>query len=741
MDGPIVVGSRIRDVAVFRSGAVVTRVAAIADSGWPEEVAVSGLPLSLEDGSVRVRLQSDDARVGLPQPSDVRVEWFVPPLGEPVEAPSEVELRRAATEVQRLEARLAGVAEEIANLDRLTLGLPERIEREAPRAPAAAAFFGVCGWVERARLARASLEAELRVKLRDAQEAKARLERRVAEARAERGVDEQRVCKRVVVRLRGGGQPGLARLVLEYRVPGACWRPSYVVRVARDGKKARIAVRALVAQQSGEPWEDVALTLSTADLQRRIELPVLKSQRIGRRQTEAAPRAWRDPPTGAETLFESLDAALAARLGALAPPKPQPAVIAPPEPEPEPEMDADELDAPMLECAAPCDDRMPLPPPGAPMPSAAPMAPPRMANMTRAGSVAPQAKVSRPAARRREMAPEMAKEESKKVAFGRKADLGGGLPAAELALDGAEGGEGGGGGEELRGGFALEYHLLRVVAWDGPHHERGTLKPVTRRDLLPGLSASQFSRADQLAREADRRSRQPVSFPVTTTAVESSAGSFDYAFRAGGPVDVPNDGRVHNVPLFSREAAVETTLVVVPKESDQAVRVAKLQNPLGAPILAGPAEIYLEDEFLVSSKFDTQPAGATIDLGLGVEPALKVARNTHFKETAGGLLGGSLALQHTVELEVASRLAAPTRVEVRERVPLYRNHQEDKDIVVETGEVTPAWEPFDQGPHALIQGGKRWRFTLEPGKTQKLSYSYTVKIDGKNELVGGNRRD
>jgi hypothetical protein len=116
-----------------------------------------------------------------------------------------------------------------------------------------------------------------------------------------------------------------------------------------------------------------------------------------------------------------------------------------------------------------------------------------------------------------------------------------------------------------------------------------------------------------------------------------------------------------------------------------------------------------------------------------------VARNVHFKESAGGLLGGKLALRHDVEIELASRLPAPVLVEVRERLPVYL--PEDGEAAIEPGEVTPAWEPFDQpSPHQLA-GGRRWRFPLAPGASQKLSYGYTVRIDSKNELHGGNRRE
>ena len=111
---------------------------------------------------------------------------------------------------------------------------------------------------------------------------------------------------------------------------------------------------------------------------------------------------------------------------------------------------------------------------------------------------------------------------------------------------------------------------------------------------------------------------------------------------------------------------------------------------------------------------------------------------TRPKGSKGGLLGGSTKLEHRGEIEVASRLGAPVQVEVRERVPL--PDDDEDDVTVTLGKVSPAWEDFEQ-PRARIKGGKRWRFELAPGDERALSYSYTIQLGGKQELAGGNRRD
>ena len=54
---------------------------------------------------------------------------------------------------------------------------------------------------------------------------------------------------------------------------------------------------------------------------------------------------------------------------------------------------------------------------------------------------------------------------------------------------------------------------------------------------------------------------------------------------------------------------------------------------------------------------------------------------------------------------------------------------------------TPAWEDYTQEETGRIKGGRRWRVTLAAGESKKIFWTYSLKIDAKNEVVGGNRRE
>jgi uncharacterized protein (TIGR02231 family) len=59
-------------------------------------------------------------------------------------------------------------------------------------------------------------------------------------------------------------EPGDLSIELTYAITGAWWRPSYDVRVTGDSKKVGITYYGEVRQKTGEAWDSVEVTLSTA---------------------------------------------------------------------------------------------------------------------------------------------------------------------------------------------------------------------------------------------------------------------------------------------------------------------------------------------------------------------------------------------------------------------------------------------------------------------------------------------
>jgi hypothetical protein len=282
----------------------------------------------------------------------------------------------------------------------------------------------------------------------------------------------------------------------------------------------------------------------------------------------------------------------------------------------------------------------------------------------------------------------------------------------------------------------LNYRGLRLS-------ERGKLEPSTQSqvygELLSLLHVTvSFDVLQVVQRQVGEATRAfHAELPKGFRRVGAWDG-FDSAYRSEARVDVPSDDQFHSVPLLDRDTATSLSYVLVPREATDVFRFVRFVNPLEAALPEGPADIYVGGDFLLTTPLHTVAPGGDAELGLGVEEAIKIARNTRFAENKGGILGGDLNLEHEIAIELTNHLSKPAAIEVRERIPTVRD--DEKDIQLQVLEVTPPWEPLTQ-MRRPIEGGHRWCVEIEPGAKQELKVRYQVSIAAKNQLVGGNRRE
>jgi len=70
-------------------------------------------------------------------------------------------------------------------------------------------------------------------------------------------------------------EPGAAQVRLSYVVSGSSWSPAYNLRASGEMKEIKAEYNSIIQQMSGEDWDAVALTLSTASPNIGAEPPVL----------------------------------------------------------------------------------------------------------------------------------------------------------------------------------------------------------------------------------------------------------------------------------------------------------------------------------------------------------------------------------------------------------------------------------------------------------------------------------
>ena len=726
--------SRIDAVKVYAAGATVTRKAELPASGGelPKIVEIAGLPLALDDSSLRVRVEAQGENA--PIAGDVRIGLAVPERQETPAPSLDEEVRAAAAEVRRIQDSIALIDNEISVLQQLQV--PSRPAGEALIAPPPSpisARLALANFRDEQIRARIQEKRETREQLRLAQENLADLQQKQARASSARDARPDELRKSAVVSLSyQGDSPWTqsARLVVEYFVPGARWTPAYVCRLNSAERTATIAVRGLICQRTGEDWSGVRLELSTAEPVSWCELPQLRSLRLGRQQPVARKVGWRPPPVNAEILFEDFDRQQEKMFAATQ----------------QVSGKAEELSSVDISTRQQIIEKLDLD---------------AFADV--------ELDVGEwdflPSDSSHEMIEAFFPVESvddfeDEVCYARSVDsiAGRGVPAGAPA-------KGAGKREEdfsdlgdaqilslgeptLEIDFTrdfLNYGLMRMGAASDPN-KRGGLSVEQRHEayleiLMRQKVAVSYS-VLEVVRQAvsDAQNCLLAALPAGGINVREAAGSFDYAYSADGRVDVPSDGEFHSVALTANNTTVEMRYVVVPRQDDSVFRIVQLRNPLSAPLLAGPADIYVDGEYILSAKIATVPPKGQMELGLGAEQAIKVARNTSYEEIRSGeTLVALNELHHKIKIEIANNLSAEADIEVRERVPMPQKGAK-VDVLIDS--VSPAWEKYEQQERgAPIHNGYRWRVQVPPKDKTELSVHYIIKTFVDSEIVGGNRRE
>lgn len=695
-----VLASSVSTVIVFQRGAVVTRVAQAQPRGGT--VVLGELPLCLDDESVRIELGPAAVAAGW-SVADVQVEVDAPVLEEIIEPKDDAALAEAHDASDRAKRRLE---ETLASIEALrSVELRPRVSDHKDRRPAHDPTQGRLDWLAMRSEAFAELQATLaaqRLVVEQAEEARriALDDRRTASSDRDPRRFEPR--KQVTLRMAEGAEVEQVSIELTYRVPGARWAPSYTLRIQNDAQ-ARLELRAVVAQQTGEDWSGATLTVSTASWQAWHDLPRLDALRVGRSQASVAPAGWRDPPPDPEGMYADHDRVVAT----FEPPSVGSVMLGAPAPSPKKRARARPPMAPPVpqEMSAPQPSPMPSSFGGAPIPP--PAAAPAGARMAKLGAVQRSSAT---------MMDELSDEGLEESGVDESPEPAPEPEAPEIGLS--------------RSWF--DYGRLRLpMPWESG---RGRLRRVA---ALSGKGAESEPLAELVSMATQRAGGFSCPPPAGHDWVQARVGHA-YAYVCDASINIPSDGQAHVVSVL--EAPVETsrTHVCVPGISADVFRTLAARSPLSRPLPAGPIDVYERDTFLLTGSLDATGAGARFEVGLGVEQSIKVARNVRFSEDSEGLIKKHNAYTHGIVIDVQNLLPVPASVEIRERVPVAASDEED--IEVSESKVEPPWDRYKPKDDPL-DGGRRWRIHVPEGEKISLAATWTIRVPGGSELVGGNRRD
>jgi uncharacterized protein (TIGR02231 family) len=201
---------------------------------------------------------------------------------------------------------------------------------------------------------------------------------------------------------------------------------------------------------------------------------------------------------------------------------------------------------------------------------------------------------------------------------------------------------------------------------------------------------------------------------VEAVAVEST---YSASWRLARPTAVPSDGTPHRTTVTSLELPARLDHVTAPALSPDAHLRATVTNSGDQPLLAGPVSTFLEDAYVGTTVIAQAAPGTEIELALGVDDRVKVERElverTAHKARFGTSRGG---VEHWT-ITVTNGRATPSRVTVRDRLPVSRV----ADIKVVDVALSP--EPAERDELGRVE----WVARIAPGAVWKADIRFGVE--------------
>lgn len=251
-----------------------------------------------------------------------------------------------------------------------------------------------------------------------------------------------------------------------------------------------------------------------------------------------------------------------------------------------------------------------------------------------------------------------------------------------------------------------------------PPPPRPQAKPVMAKRSASKKLTRSAPAAEMSLDIAEAAAPAPSARPQAKVSEQATAVQFDIEALQS----IPSGGEGQQVFILEEEVGLELAYKTVPALKKKAFLRAQLHNTLGVPMLAGEANVFMDDRFVASQALKMVAPQDKFWCSLGIDSGIKVeAEFVKGKRSSEGFLGpkkDKYVQEHIMKL--TNFKSKPVRIEVQARYPV----SQDEDIKVEL------IEPKYQEDTELLKRDEKnrlsWNLMLDPQVERQLTLAYSV---------------
>jgi len=195
-------------------------------------------------------------------------------------------------------------------------------------------------------------------------------------------------------------------------------------------------------------------------------------------------------------------------------------------------------------------------------------------------------------------------------------------------------------------------------------------------------------------------------------------------FKVKRPYSIPSDNKNYVVDMAAYELNSNYQYYCVPKIDTDAFLVAQVSNWEQYNLLEGEANIFFEDTYIGKTLLDVRYANDTLDISLGRDKQVMVARKEVDNFTSKQFIGNKKQERKAWKTTIRNNKHQPINMIVLDQVP-----------VSTLDEIEVKIEALSNGELVKPTGEVSWKMELAPSENKELELRYSVKYPKNRGLV------
>jgi uncharacterized protein (TIGR02231 family) len=236
-------------------------------------------------------------------------------------------------------------------------------------------------------------------------------------------------------------------------------------------------------------------------------------------------------------------------------------------------------------------------------------------------------------------------------------------------------------------------------------------------------SAATFAAQDILTDAA-----MPDNEAVPTLTADVEQRGFSAVYVIPGTTTVPSDGEPHRSTISRQEMTAHTQYTATPKLMPGAFVKAKVQNANPAPLLPGPLNVFMGNDFIGSSRLSLVGPDGVFDVFLGKDDGIKVQRKEKLRrEDTTGLVQKTRRIRSGYTIEMENMKRSEVTITVKDQIPV----SSDAKVTVRLTGVAP--KPTQETKET---GELQWEIKLKPKEKKTIDVDFDIEASPDLSLIG-----